>query len=368
MLGMVSVHVTFDSTSYWTYVASGRASVLFVTLAGLILSVLHRRGSSSASGGQLRRRGAILVVFGIAMASTFWGSTILHYYGVMFMLAPMLLQRSTRTLVALAALAIVLGPVAVVGSTPIGNWIYGLDYEAIVSSWFLGLVHGMLVGLYALVVWVGFFIAGIALGRLPLQRWRVALMLAVASVGIALGAGWVSRMGPEPSFDEATASSQSIDLAEFSAPSDSSSAAEFLGSFASKPEDVREMPTDWNLLWSVEPHSNTTPWAVESLGIAGAIVGLLCAAPRIVVRLLRPFAALGSMTLSAYIVHSFLVQDVWTWSGANEHADRQLPMYLGIAGFLMVSAMLIRWRFRQGPFEWLLKWISGRPTSTVIAS
>ncbi len=79
-------------------------------------------------------------------------------------------------------------------------------------------------------------------------------------------------------------------------------------------------------------------------------------------RLFRPLAAVGSMALSAYIVHSFLVQDVWEWTGAAEHTDRQVPVLLGIVAVLTGGAMIIRMRWSQGPFEWLLKWISGRET------
>lgn len=373
LLGMVTVHITFDSTGWWTTVASGRASVLFITLAGVVVSMLHRRGSASAAPTYLLRRAAVLILVGEIMSYTFWGTTILHYYGVLFLVAPYLLRRSTRALALMAAAALAVGPVVLVLLEPNLAWV---DTLPPVSNWVLTELSWWLVWLYPLTVWIGFFLVGIIVGRTDLARLRNALVLLVTGVALAVSVTFVSDALPwHPGSgleDEAweapdtmvtgtltTDDGSELDVQrapdgtwrEFTEPDE-----------AEEAEDEAAAQIDWGSLNDLSAHSNRTPWALQSLGIALAVIGLFLALPRPVLRLFRPLAAVGSMTLSAYIVHSFFVQDVWEWTGAADHPERQVPMLLAIFAVLILGAMAIRARCSQGPFEWLLKWISGRQT------
>jgi uncharacterized membrane protein YeiB len=80
------------------------------------------------------------------------------------------------------------------------------------------------------------------------------------------------------------------------------------------------------------------------------------------------------MALSAYVFHTFLVQDGWHWAGAGRSdqdtgaaldPSREAPALLGIWFVLLAAAWLIRRRFGQGPLEWLLHWLTGaRPAAT----
>lgn len=370
LLGMVTVHVTFDSTGWWTTVASGRASVLFITLAGLVVSMLHRRGSASAAPTYLRRRAAVLILVGEIMSYTFWGTTILHYYGVLFLLAPHLLRRSTRALVLMAAAALVVGPVVLVLLEPNLAWV---DTLPPVSNWVMTELSWWLVWLYPLTVWIGFFLVGIVVGRVDLARVRRALVLMVTGIALAVSVTLVSDALPwypgSGLEDEAWEAPDTVITGTLTTEDGSEltvqRAPDGTWRELEEPAQAAEEPAtriDWGSLNDLSAHSNRTPWALQSLGIALAIIGLFVALPRAVLRLLRPLAAVGSMTLSAYIVHSFLVQDVWEWTGAADHPERQVPMLLAIFAVLILGAMAIRARWSQGPFEWLLKWISGRQT------
>lgn len=383
LLGMVSVHVSFDSTGWWTTVSSGRASVLFITLAGVVVSTMDRRGSTSTQPTYLRRRAAALILVGLLMAATFWYSTILHYYGVLFLAAPFLLKRTTRFLAVMAAAAIALGPVVIVALEPHTGWMYSLP---MVSGWLATTVVGMTMEFYALIVWVGFFVVGILVGRLDLARRRNALSLLGAGIAVVIAVTAISSAlpwHPRPWDDVSSVDGSSTgsdaglsDGGGILITNDGSaySVARSETGDWSKTGTVDKDPTvvdgsgevvaasDWSSLNDLSAHSNRTPWALQSLGIALAVIGLFMALPRAALRLLRPIATVGSMTLSAYIVHSFLVQDVWTWVGAADHPGRQVPTLLGIYAVLILGAMAIRARWSQGPFEWLLKWISGRQT------
>ena len=369
LLGMVTVHITFDSTGWWTTVASGRASVLFITLAGLVVSMLHRRGSASAAPTYLRRRAAVLILVGEIMSYTFWSSTILHYYGVLFLVAPHLLRRSTRTLALMAAAALVVGPVVLVLLEPNLAWV---DTLPPVSNWVMTELSWWLVWLYPLTVWIGFFLVGIVVGRIDLARLRNALVLMVTGIALAVSVTLVSDALPwyPGSGLEGEAWQAPDTMVTGTLTTDDGSELDVQRApdgtwreFTEPAEETAEESAtqiDWGSLNDLSAHSNRTPWALQSLGIALAVIGLFVALPRAVLRLFRPLAAVGSMTLSAYIVHSFLVQDVWEWTGATDHPERQVPMLLGVFAVLILAAMAIRARWSQGPFEWLLKWISGR--------
>jgi hypothetical protein len=306
---------------------------------------------------------------------------------VLFLAAPFLLKRSTRSLAVMAAAAIAIGPVVIVAIEPHTEWIYSLPT---VSSWFATTVVGMTTGMYALVVWIGLFIVGIIVGRLDLTRRRNAVSLVGAGIALAIAVTVISSALPWRStqwddMSSATSSSAGsgsgagsagsgtlftddgnaysvarLETGDWSKTGTVDKDAMFVGGSG---EGVGT--SDWSSLNDLTAHSNRTPWALQSLGIALAVIGLFMALPRAVLRLLRPIAAVGSMTLSAYIVHSFLVQDVWEWVGANDHPERQVPTLLGIYAILILGALAIRARWSQGPFEWLLKWISGRLTGRV---
>lgn len=379
LLGMVCVHITFESTAWWTTIAHGRASVLFITLAGLVVSMLHRRGSASAQPSYLRRRGAVLVVVGLLMFFAYWGGAILHYYGVLFLLAPVLLRRTTRCLAAIAAGAITLGPVAIVAVEPHLGWIDSLPE---VSTVVARTAADMTVGLYPLTVWIGFFLVGVIVGRLDLARLRTALALAGIGVALATAATLISQALPwhpassdvpafsapaEPSNPESVKGYLSLEDGSWftAAPNQDGTWSKVEQLSAGKDGTADAAGPDWASLNDLTPHSDRTPWALQSLGIALAIIGLVLALPRAVLRLLRPIATVGSMTLTAYIVHPFLVVDLWEWSGAAENPERQVPMILGILAVLVVGAVAVRARWSQGPLEWLLKWMSGRPTGAI---
>lgn len=380
LLGMVSVHVEYESTAWWTTISSGRAAILFITLAGVVVSMLHRRGSASAAPGYLRRRGALLVVVGLLMFRTYWGSSILHYYGVLFLIAPWLLRRTTRCLAAMAGAAFTLGPVLIVAVEPHLGWIDSLPE---VSTFVAETVSQMTVRLYPLTVWIGFFLVGVIVGRCDLARRRTGLRLAGIGVALAVAATLVSvalPWHPAPS-----------DVPGYSAPAAPANPDSVEGYLSlSNGAWYTAQPTgdgtwakveqlsagkdgagegtggsDWGSLNDLEAHSHRTPWALQSLGIALAVIGLLLALPRRALRLLRPIATVGSMTLTAYLVHPFLVQDVWEWTGAAENPGLQGPLMLGFLAVLVLGAVAIRARWSQGPFEWLLKKLSGRPTGSV---
>ena len=92
-----------------------------------------------------------------------------------------------------------------------------------------------------------------------------------------------------------------------------------------------------------------------------AILGGALLLPRFAQRLLWPLGALGSISLTAYLLHIVLVSDGWEWLVGSEPTigvDAQLAVLVGLqAALVAVAAVVVRY-WRTGPAERLLKSLS----------
>lgn len=394
LLGMFTVHVFVAGprgeepgamTSWILEAPSGRASVLFFLLSGLSLSLISRRGSVSAEPVTLRRRGFILLIGGLLLTRVVWSGSILEHYGVMFLFAPWLVRRSDRAVAGLAATGILLGPIALLLFLPLSGTVAGLSDGAI--GWAVESAWGLAFGQYPLVVWFGFFALGIGLGRLNLESRRTAAgMLAVGVLGIGIVWGGVATFGAAgidaPEMDSAYGSEVPLDgefgddekvftlsdaqLAKLMELDKFDFKKEFKESFEDDPlsfigAKASRNPTQ---LLGTSPHSNRIGWTLQSASIALGVLGLALLTTPFIQRLLLPLAALGSISLSAYLIHIVLITDVWERFVANGgtrfSTTMQLLFLIGLELLLVAIATVITRRWRTGPFERGLKALAGR--------
>ncbi|MFN3218358.1 MAG: heparan-alpha-glucosaminide N-acetyltransferase domain-containing protein [Acidimicrobiales bacterium] len=403
LLGMFTVHVPSMAerpNGAWDWILeapSGRAAVLFFMLSGVSLSLISRKGSRSAEPSVLVARGAVLLLFGLVMTQFWFGSSILVQYGLVFLVAPWLFRRSARTLLALAAGTLLVGPVVVeVLGINASSWIS--THAEITTGWLGQTIASAFLSTHALVVWLGFFCIGLLVGRADLTRRRNAAR--TLGIGLALGAAatvgilstdhLVETYDDESFYDKGFYDKGFSDADGLGAGSDvsglaadgslgldgegSAFASSFptSGSFVSGSDfdsgsffmDGGSMPFEWtdpvwsNLL-SGESHSNMTPWALQSAGIALAVIGLPALLPGAVTRLLSPLGALGSISLTAYVFHPVLVQDVWTWTDPISASFTWEIVRLAIAMALLVAlGWVVKRRWKQGPLEWALHRLS----------
>jgi uncharacterized membrane protein YeiB len=82
-------------------VATNRARLLFLLLAGIGVALLVRRGPRTAT---LLRRAAFFFVLGALLLALGWSDLVLLFYAVLFLLAPVLLRLQTPALLGVAAL------------------------------------------------------------------------------------------------------------------------------------------------------------------------------------------------------------------------------------------------------------------------
>ncbi len=214
VFGMFAVHVgpfnpfptSSDGVGTWSvWLASGRASALFATLAGFSLVLIAGRlePKTGLAGRQARARivirAVILLVVGTALAMTdFGGGVIINFYAVYFLLALPLLRLRARALAIIAvALALVMPQVAyalrALLSESTVNTIDSYDPIARLSG--VGVLDFLLTGFYPAITWMTFVVTGMALGRLDLSSGAVRRRLAVvgpALIAFGYGVSWLA--------------------------------------------------------------------------------------------------------------------------------------------------------------------------------
>jgi uncharacterized membrane protein YeiB len=123
-------------------------------------------------------------------------------------------------------------------------------------------------------------------------------------------------------------------------------------------EPVNGTPLAWLLV--AAPHSQTTLSILGNTGIALVVVATcLTVADRMprLTRLATPVSTVGTMTLTAYVLHIvalWLLTDVWRLPLIDDETMAALPVLLGFIGAAMLLATVWARYFRRGPLEYLL--------------
>jgi uncharacterized membrane protein YeiB len=354
LLGMVAIHVpiadyvTGDGSGapgwlgYLLGLAGGRASVLFFVLAGVSATILARSLPSERWNRAFTRRGALLIVGGALFTHYWWSVSILQNYGVVFLVTPLLLRLGSRTLLRLAALSLAIGPLLVQlgwptelpDAVPFGHWIY------------TGLVEPLNGGIYPVTVWICFFLVGLVVGRRDLRDRRLARHLAVGSMaGLLLLTPVLKALDTARDDASARATDEVQTDDGFNLYDDSQTGIDL-----------------WELT-SHDEHADTPAWMAEALLMAGMVLGgcLLLDCSR---RGLRPLVALGTVSLSAYVLHGFvigIVAEEWYTEALLDTWTQALTFLLILQAGLITLAWLHRQHYRRGPLEWVVTRLS-RPT------
>lgn len=359
ILGMFAAHVGPDPSvggplGWVMEVARGRSSALFALLAGFTLVLLTgrpepRTGRSGRQAvGRVLIRAAVLMALGYALVLLDTDvDVILSFYGLLFVLALPLYRMSAATLALIAAsTALVMPQVlyllrAALDGGSLADAVVGLDPLARLTG-SDGVLELFVTGEYPALTWFSFIVAGMAVAKLDLSRRDELAKLAFTGAVLAVigyGGSWLAlHLVPGA-------------RAGVSAATDGGPAASAWWSDAVGEEFASGHPA-WLLVAS--PHSQTT-WSIAgNTGVALAVLAACFAVVRFAgprVRLLAPLAAVGSISLTAYVAHIFAIRLLGTVDGEEWAA---LPVLLGFAVAAMALALLWTRFFRRGPLEYLL--------------
>lgn len=329
--GMVMVHFGPDTEPDTVFgnlyrLSEGRASVLFVLLAGVGVALLSSRRSRGLRPlrervsvcWRLVSRGALLLPAGLWLQNLDHGVlVILQYYAVYFIFAVLVFSLSDRWLLAGTVAALTFGPLAYLAGASIAPEWYVAEPVAAGDAAGKVLHDLLLSGSYPLVTWAAPLLAGLWIGRrnlsAPAVRWTLLLGgLAVAFTAAAVAEPGVAG-GPGVTADQATLS----------------------------------------YLATGEPHSQMPLWMAGSIGSACAVLGGMLLATDRLARSMWPLVATGQMALSVYVGHLLLLA---AYPEVLRRDD--LPgAALSVGAFMLAAAAVcLIWRMvlPRGPLEALL--------------
>lgn len=391
LLGMMTVHV-LPTTDEWTndptwagMLFTGRPAALFALLAGVGLA-LYSSGGGRRSHSPLGRRtpaitpedearlsharkviavrALLIVVIGMAVAMMSSGvAIILVHYGLLFLLALPFLRLGAKTLFGLAAGWAALAPAAF-------WWLHNdlrLRLEGFPNDWRLWSsptfsdlsdppLLGMdlaLTGYYPLLIWPAYLFAGMAVGRLRLDRTSTALNLAGAGAILAGAAYLVSR---------AVMPGVAGRMAEQYAVEERYLRGELL-------TGTHQIPLVTDSWWFglATPHQGSTADLVHTIGCALLVLGLCLLVTERLRWILAPLIGAGAMPLSLYVGHLVVLH---LWRGTDDDGSpvagspallREYGESAMIAGLVLgalalgLVKVLLR---RRGPLEALTHGIS----------
>ncbi|MEP6479309.1 MAG: acyltransferase family protein [Rhodoglobus sp.] len=299
----------------WINISENVAAPLFTLMLGLSLGLLVSARSDGQSRArfrlQLTIRSALLVVLGLAAGML--GANvipILQYFGVVYLvLLPVLFLRARWLLLLAGAMAIVSPLLMTAVQGAFANWMSAGGAE----RWYFSPVYQLAELLFS---GYGYRVTGLLVFAL------VGLAVAKAGVGnrstlvaTSLGGGVLMLVGYGLSR-----------LTAISAAAYSGTTLELLGA---------------------------TGLALVTFSLCGWLfAGQQVAWLRGVARVLSPVSALGSMTLTVYLLH-IVVLGLWarTMPGIN---DDSWPMMFGLIAGSLVFAVLWKKFVGKGPVEWLM--------------
>lgn len=318
LVGMIAVH-TFpladeNGITPVGLVAGGNSAALFAVLAGISVALLTGRqrlvlgaGSTARHAARLAVRGLAVGALGLALGQAELGNVdvILTYYGVLFLLAVPLVALSTRALVVVGALIVVIGPVIslVIRAQLPPTELFDPSFNALVSDPAGLLTTLFLTGAYPILPWLAYLCVGIAVGRCSLTQVRTAGLLVVSGVVLTLGAAAISRI----------ALIGLGGLAQIQA-NPGLPAEELRAALTDGPDGVTPTTTWWWLAVDTA-HSSTPLSMARTVGTSLLVLGAMLlldwvldrAHPTRVLRMAgaarAPLAAAGAMTLTFYTAH-----------------------------------------------------------------
>jgi uncharacterized membrane protein YeiB len=323
ILGMFAVHVgPLDDTTVAGRLYAlphGRASLLFVLVAGVGVSLLARSRSNSVTGARrtLLWRAAVLLPAGLLLQLLDHGvNVILQGYAALFLLAVVVLTIRDRWLLLGAGLFATVGPLVFLLGR-MGDPARFAREEVVWGDSASKVVDGLVLsGPYPIVTWAAPLLLGLWLGRRDLRDVRVRRWLVLGGGGVFGASLAISMVGQR-----------------------------LVG--------ATDAPA-WVDLLSAAPHSQMPLWLLGGVGAACAVVGTTLWLADRYRSAMRPLVALGQFAFTAYVAH-LLALAAWGEALRGHGILGSVVVVVVGAGVLAGLALLWRSVVPRGPLEALLR-------------
>lgn len=299
----------------------GRASLLFVILAGLGMSLMTKRCRETGAPLPWRTivwRSAVLIISGLALQMLAHEiSVILTYYGVLFLCGLPLLRAPTWLLPTLGAATLVGGPVVWLALQQYTSTTFNFVAPSLTDPFWTILHATLLTGAYPVIIWCTPFLLGLLLGRLNLADPTVQHRL--------IGWGLITTILPVVT-------------------------SWVLVTLYGHPTTAY----GWGQLSSGEAHSEMPLWMLSGCGSAVFILGVFLRAQPWVTRRLSWLVSTGRLSLTIYVTHLFVLAFL-----VRPGPDTLFEGYVisTTMSALFVIAAHLWWQHQgTGPLERLLSW------------
>jgi uncharacterized membrane protein YeiB len=323
IVGMVMVHFGPDrpraGLARLYGLPGGRASILFVVLAGVGVSLLAADRSTErrrAVWTRLTLRAAVLLPAGLALQLLDHGVlVILQHYALLFLVAASAVALSDRGLLVGGFIVLGVAPLLYIGAWHLWpDWFTG--QPAVITDPPVIIVRDLLLtGGYPVLTWTAPLLFGMWLGRQDLARGGLRLVFVGSLIAVAV---WVT----------------------------SRALVAWLGLPKTEPS--------WLQLVLDAPHSQMPLWLLGSVASAIAVLGLTFVAVDRWPRLTWPLVAMGQLALTVYVAQLLALT---LWPRLLRSGD-VLGATMSVIRFTIVAAVvavLWRSRFARGPLEAALR-------------
>lgn len=351
ILGMIGAHLGETAESFdiadpgsWSSVVHGHPSVLFAVLAGVSVALMTGRAAGPdpqqlpALRLSLVGRGATIFMIGLLLEVLNTPiAVILTLYGVLYIaLIPVLRLRAWQLLTIAGGLALA-GPalVAVLSILTLGPSGQGIGFA----------LHDA----YPITVWLAYALAGMALGRIGIAKAGAAWRMLAAGAVVAVAGHLLGALGRTLSIPRADGA-----WTIYGPPSPDGFAGGGWDGYFDQVVALDPGGAIVRALLSVAPHSGGTADILAAGGVAVAVTAACVLLAQPLRPVLLPFAALGSMPLSAYTAH------VISYAVMAGPAGFISSNGVWLASAVMLLAVTTLWSatYGRGPLERLAAWVA----------
>lgn len=328
IIGMLAVNVgprkepaDVDMAVLLYDIPHGRASLLFMLLAGIGMSLMTRRARTTGAPlpwKTIMWRAILLIGSGLALQLlTHNISVILTYYGVLFLLGFPLLKAPTWLVSTLAGISLVAGPLFWLYLQQVTSTTFNFVAPSLTDPLWTATHALLLTGAYPVVIWLAPFLFGLVLGRCKLgdrhfQHQLIGYGAAATLIPLGISAAFVASNG---------------------------------------------LPTSaygWEHLLSAEAHSQMPLWMISGCGSALVVIGILLRTEQWVARRLSWLVSAGRLSLTIYVAHLFVL--AWLVRPGPDTLLEGFVISTVMSAAFIIAAHLWWQRLGPGPLERLLSW------------
>ncbi len=313
----------------------GRASALFVILAGIGITLMTR--SAVASNEKIKisnsrkliwKRSLFLFILGLLLYVMEWTGDILHYYGVYLFMAALLITVRKKALLLLSIIILFIAQSLQLTFNTFEGWGDPTPFINYVDFWTVeGFLRNLFFnGYHPIFPWFSFFLTGMIIGRLDLHNRKIRKRLLFLGITTTILTELLSK-----------------GLTYYFIPYTGKEAATFL---------FNTGPILPNILYILSATGSAFAILIICLYITEKYENSW---------FVTSIVQTGQLTLTHYVSHVFIGIGALILLDRMEHQSLLFVLLFATAFFIFSILFSVLWRknFSRGPIEWVMRKIAG---------